>query len=178
VGHHSFRSTGRCRRITGRARDPGSGHRKRRPCGLPLLDPLGPDDRVVVGDARLRGAASPVDQWEHREDLTYRLRDRRIDQLGTPEDIYARPQSEFVARFMEADGGNARYFQPAAKPGHAFFDLNRYTVDRLARAGVKAEALGRCTYADEAGFFSYRRATHRGEPDYGRQISAICLEDH
>jgi polyphenol oxidase len=85
---------------------------------------------------------------------------------------------EFVARFTEDDSGNARYFQPAAKTGHAFFDLNRYTVDRLARAGVRAEALSRCTYADEAGFFSYRRATHRGERDYGRQISAICLEDH
>ena len=55
--------------------------------------------------------------------------------------------------------------------------MNRYTVDRLLRAGVAASAIGRCTYADEASFFSYRRATHREEPDYGRQISAIVLED-
>ncbi|MBS0284980.1 MAG: polyphenol oxidase, partial [Proteobacteria bacterium] len=31
-------------------------------------------------------------------------------------------------------------------------------------------------YADADRFFSYRRATHRGEPDYGRQISIIGLD--
>ena len=84
---------------------------------------------------------------------------------------------EFIARFTEADADNARYFSPSGKPGHALFDLNLYTVDRLKRAGVKAEALGRCTYAEEDLFYSYRRGTHRGEPDYGRQVSAICLEN-
>ncbi|WP_028032631.1 peptidoglycan editing factor PgeF [Chelativorans sp. J32] len=83
---------------------------------------------------------------------------------------------EFIERFVQADGGNARYFRDSGRAGHALFDLNLYTIDRLTRAGVKAEALGRCTYADGDCFFSYRRATHRGEPDYGRQISAICLE--
>lgn len=83
---------------------------------------------------------------------------------------------EFVARFVEADAGNDRYFVPSAKPGHALFDLNLYTVDRLKKAGVEAESLGRCTYAEEDLFYSYRRGTHRGEPDYGRQVSAICLE--
>ena len=56
------------------------------------------------------------------------------------------------------------------------FDLNRYTVDRLARAGVTAAKLDRCTYAEEELFYSYRRTTHRKEADYGRQISAIVLE--
>lgn len=84
---------------------------------------------------------------------------------------------EFVARFAAADPANDAYFAPSGKPGHALFDLNRYTLDRLARAGVAAHAVSRCTYADEADFFSYRRATHRGEGDYGRQISAIVLED-
>jgi YfiH family protein len=83
---------------------------------------------------------------------------------------------EFVARFVAADKANDAYFSPSAKAGHALFDLNRYTVDRLRRAGVAAAMVDRCTYADEARFFSYRRATHRGEPDYGRQISAIALE--
>jgi copper oxidase (laccase) domain-containing protein len=41
---------------------------------------------------------------------------------------------------------------------------------------AEIEDLGLCTYADEEHFFSYRRATHRGEPDYGRLISAIVLE--
>lgn len=83
---------------------------------------------------------------------------------------------EFIARFVAADGGNAVYFTPSPQPGHALFDLNSYTVDRLRRAGVEAEALGRCTYAEEELFYSYRRGTHRGEPDYGRHVSAICLE--
>lgn len=84
---------------------------------------------------------------------------------------------EFVERFTEADAGNARYFVPSGNAGHALFDLNLYTVDRLARAGVQAGQLGRCTYAEEDLFYSYRRTTHRKEADYGRLISAIVLEN-
>jgi len=85
--------------------------------------------------------------------------------------------AEFVARFVEADRANARYFAPSANSGHSMFDLNFYTLDRLTKAGVTAGGLDRCTYAEEDNFYSYRRATHRNEPDYGRQISAIILED-
>jgi len=85
---------------------------------------------------------------------------------------------EFLARFVEAGGANATYFAPSEKEGHAFFDLNRYTVDRLRKAGVLAEKLDRCTYAEEELFYSYRRTTHRNEPDYGRQVSAIVLEEN
>ena len=84
---------------------------------------------------------------------------------------------EFVERFIMADEANERYFVPSQRKAHALFDLNRYTVDRLARAGVSAHMLGRCTYAEDDLFYSYRRSTHRQEPDYGRQISAIILED-
>lgn len=84
---------------------------------------------------------------------------------------------EFVDRFTAANATNAAYFAPSTRDGHSMFDLNGYTVDRLARAGVKADFLGRCTYAEENLFYSYRRTTHRGEPDYGRQISAIVLEN-
>ncbi|MEO3385170.1 peptidoglycan editing factor PgeF [Mesorhizobium sp. CAU 1741] len=84
---------------------------------------------------------------------------------------------EFVERFIATDATNDIYFHPSQNAGHAMFDLNRYTVARLNRAGVTAEMVDRCTYADEDDFYSYRRATHRGEPDYGRQISAIALED-
>ena len=83
---------------------------------------------------------------------------------------------EFVDRFVAAEAANDRYFRPSGRAGHAFFDLNAYAVDRLAKAGVGAGCVGRCTYAEEALFFSYRRATHRNEPDYGRLISAIALE--
>ncbi len=83
---------------------------------------------------------------------------------------------EFVARFLAADRGNDRYFEASPRAGHALFDLQRYTIDRLLAAGVAAAATGHCTYDDEDSFYSYRRKTHRGEPDYGRQISAIVLE--
>ena len=43
---------------------------------------------------------------------------------------------------------------------------------------MTAHGLDRCTYAEEDLFFSYRRTVHRNEPDYGRQLSAIVLEDH
>ena len=56
------------------------------------------------------------------------------------------------------------------------FDLEAYVAERLAKAGIASvERLAACTYARENDFFSYRRATHRGESDYGRQVSAIML---
>lgn len=57
------------------------------------------------------------------------------------------------------------------------FDLAGYVAARLGAAGVgQVETLGRCTYGDAARFYSYRRSRHRGETDYGRQISAIALQ--
>jgi YfiH family protein len=82
---------------------------------------------------------------------------------------------EFVARFTAADAANARYFAPSPKAGHAMFDLPSYIAARLERAGVAFEDLKLCTYADPARFFSYRRTTHRAEPDYGRHVNAIVL---
>jgi YfiH family protein len=83
---------------------------------------------------------------------------------------------EFVARFTEVAPDNARYFSPSEREGHAMFDLPAYIRTRLEGAGVGTfEDLGLCTYADERRFYSYRRTTHRGEPDYGRLISAIAL---
>lgn len=83
----------------------------------------------------------------------------------------------FLARFAAADPANERFLTPG-KPGHHRFDLEAYVVHRLAAAGVRRiEALGADTYADPARFFSYRRATHEGAPDYGRQISVIALTE-
>jgi YfiH family protein len=84
--------------------------------------------------------------------------------------------AEFVNRFVEADAGNERFFGTAERAGHAMFDLPGYIVARLEATGIgEAANMGLCTYSNEASFFSYRRTTHRGEPDYGRQISAITL---
>ncbi|HVV93902.1 MAG TPA: peptidoglycan editing factor PgeF [Hyphomicrobiales bacterium] len=84
--------------------------------------------------------------------------------------------AEFVERFAAADPANGRFFAPAARPGHALFDLGGYVVARLRAAGVGTVAdLGLDTYAEPERFFSYRRTTHRGEADYGRLIAAIAL---
>jgi len=79
-------------------------------------------------------------------------------------------------RFLAADRANARFFQPSARAGHFMFDLAGYIAARLAAAGIGTiEDVDACTYADPERFFSYRRMTHRGEPDYGRHVNAIVL---
>ena len=81
----------------------------------------------------------------------------------------------FLRRFAEAEPANERFFTPG-REGHHQFDLEAYVLSRLAEAGVtRAEALGLDTYADPDRFFSFRRATHQGEPTYGRQLSLIAL---
>lgn len=81
----------------------------------------------------------------------------------------------FLRRFAEADPENDRFFSPG-REGHHQFDLEAYVLARLAAAGVtRAEALGLDTYSDPIRFFSYRRATHKGESGYGRQLSLIAL---
>jgi YfiH family protein len=83
---------------------------------------------------------------------------------------------ELVDRFLAADPGNSRFFIPASRPGHALFDLPAYVVARLKAAGVaQVENLAVCTYGNPSQFYSYRRSTHRTEPDYGRHINAIAL---
>lgn len=82
----------------------------------------------------------------------------------------------FLARFCTDDAENERFFFAGRRTGHHQFDIEAYVVSRLALAGVRRiEALGLDTYADPNRFFSYRRATHRGEPGYGRQIALIGL---
>ena len=81
----------------------------------------------------------------------------------------------FRARFLAADPDNERFFTSGAA-GKEHFDLEAYVVHRLLAAGIgEVEALNLDTYADADRFFSYRRATHRGEADYGRQLSAIAI---
>jgi polyphenol oxidase len=85
---------------------------------------------------------------------------------------------EFVERFLAADSGNSRFFLPSHRHGHSMFDLAGYISERLGRAGVaQFEDLGLCTYAEPERFFSYRRTTQSGEPDYGRHVNAIALTD-
>lgn len=83
---------------------------------------------------------------------------------------------EFLARFRAEDASFERFFAPAPRQGHALFDLGGFVMMRLQELGLaQASDLGLDTYPDEARFFSYRRTTHRGEPDYGRLMAAITL---
>jgi copper oxidase (laccase) domain-containing protein len=69
---------------------------------------------------------------------------------------------------------NGRFFVAGAA-GKPHFDLPGYVAERLRAAGVEPEILGFDTYADPDRFYSYRRAIHRREADYGRQVSLIGL---
>lgn len=83
---------------------------------------------------------------------------------------------EFEAEFLDADSRNARFFLRPAAAARSRFDLPGYIEHRLAKVGLgHVERRSPCSYGNESLFFSYRRATHRNEPDYGRQISAIVL---
>jgi hypothetical protein len=83
---------------------------------------------------------------------------------------------DLIGRFLAADANNTRFFAPGRREGHAQFDLAGFIVARLVEAGIAhIEDLGHCTYADPDRFYSYRRTTHRAEPDYGRHINAIAL---
>ena len=88
----------------------------------------------------------------------------------------AQPSYEVDARFRDTfTAADARYFI-AGREGHWQFDLAGYIASRLRATGIATvDPLGLDTYADEDRFFSYRRATHRGEPTYGRQFSLIAL---
>jgi copper oxidase (laccase) domain-containing protein len=82
---------------------------------------------------------------------------------------------DLVEKFMAADADNARFFAPG-RPGRSMFDLPGYVTARLQRLGIgPVDNLALCTYGDPERFYSYRRTTHRSEPDYGRHVNAIAL---
>ena len=81
----------------------------------------------------------------------------------------------FFERFQAEDLANADFFA-GGRAGHHQFDLEAYVAARLARAGLgRVEALGLDTYSAPERYYSFRRATHKGEASYGRQISLIGL---
>jgi len=83
---------------------------------------------------------------------------------------------EFRAQFVKADPAFGRFFQTGVSDDKRMFDLPEFVLGRLRAAGVeRCEWLGHDTCAEEALFFSNRRAFKAGEPDYGRLVSAIML---
>lgn len=83
---------------------------------------------------------------------------------------------DFATPFIAQAPENADFFKPSTRARHQMFDLPAYLTRRMQRQGVgRVVDMGLCTYSDEDRFYSYRRATHRNEKDYGRQLSAIVL---
>ena len=136
-------------------------------------------EAVVIGAAHAgwRGALAGVtDATIAAMERIGANRDRIAATVGP---CIAQPSYEidegFRIRFVEQDGANARFFTTGVS-GKPHFDLPAYVVHRLLAAGIgQVEALHLDTYADADRFYSFRRATHRGEADYGRQLSAIAL---
>lgn len=134
---------------------------------------------VVVGAAHAgwRGALAGV--TDATIDAMVELGARRENIHAAVGPCIAQPSYEvddaFRTRFLEHDADNARFFV-AGDTGKPYFDLEAYVVHRLIAGGIdEVEALNLDTYVDADRFFSYRRATHRGEADYGRQLSAIAI---
>lgn len=100
-------------------------------------------------------------------------RERIVAAIGP---CIAQPSYEVDADFRERFGQDAAGFFAAGRAGRWQFDLEGYVAHRLAAAGVgSVERMGLDTYSDGDRFYSFRRAAHRGEADYGRQISLIGL---
>jgi YfiH family protein len=84
--------------------------------------------------------------------------------------------ADYEARFAAEAPGSERHFTPGRVPDKRQFDLPGFVLMRLQQAGItRAEWIGRDTCAEEDLFFSNRRGYLRGEPDYGRLLSAIAL---
>lgn len=84
--------------------------------------------------------------------------------------------ADFEVKLLGKDGAGAAFFSRGQNDDKRQFDLPGYIMMRLERAGVQGVDTGLCTYAGADRFFSFRRTTHRQEADYGRQMSALCME--
>lgn len=137
---------------------------------------LADSEAGVVGAAHAgwRGAQGGVLENTLAAMMTLGAEPARVRAVIGP--AIAQPSYEVDERFRENFGaGDARFFA-AGRPGHWQFDLPGYVAARLHAAGVgTVENLALDTYVDPGRFYSFRRATHRGEPTEGRQTSVIAL---
>ena len=132
---------------------------------------------VAAAHAGWRGAVAGVTDQAIAAMLSLGARVERIAAAIGP--CIARASYEvdhaFAERLLGEDEGNERFLVEGTRE-RPHFDLEAYVAARLAAAGVRRiEALGIDTYPPDNGYFSYRRATHRGEATYGRQLSLIAL---
>lgn len=145
-------------------------------CG-PILFADGEAGVVAAAHAGWKGALGGI--IESTIDAMEKLGARRGSMTAVLGPCIRQPSyevgQEFVTSFRTADVDNLRFFK-SASDGKSLFDLGGYITARLKAAEVAiVEDLGFDTYADEARFYSFRRTTHRKEPDYGRLVAAIAL---
>lgn len=133
----------------------------------------------VIGAAHAgwRGALEGV--LEATLDAMEALGARRRDTVAVIGPSISQSAYEVGPEFHDAftrDAPEAERFFADGAGDRRHFDLTGYGLHRLREAGIgHAEWTGHCTYAEPERFFSYRRATHAGEADYGRLLSAIRL---
>ncbi|GGE40114.1 laccase domain protein [Agaricicola taiwanensis] len=155
--------------------------------GLALAVSMADCGPVLFADPKARVVAAAHSGWKGAVGGILEATLQRMEELGASRtDIIAvlgpcirQPSyevgAEFAGRFAADD---QLFFIPSDKPEHFLFDLSGYILSRLKAAGLRRiEDLALDTYADEQRFFSYRRTTHRGEPDYGRLMAGIVLHE-
>ena len=78
----------------------------------------------------------------------------------------------FTAKYPDAE----QFFAPGLSAHKRQLDLVGFGRARLAAAGVGTlDDVAVCTLAESERYFSYRASRRAGEPDYGRNLSAIAL---
>lgn len=145
---------------------------------------------ILLADAKHRVAAAVHAGWKGALLGVIEAGVAAMQKLGaSPQDIAAcigpgiaqcsyEVGAEFRDRFLAESADNALYFEDSSRDGHFLFDLKAYAEKRLLQCNIgKINILANDTCLEETRFFSYRRAVLRGEPQYGRQISAIALKD-
>ncbi len=143
---------------------------------------------ILFADARARVVGAAHAGWKGALTGVIEATVAAMERLGAKRDAIAAALGpciaqdsyevgpEFAAAFAKTGEDARRFFVASRRAGHSMFDLKGYIADRADRAGVgRFEDLRLDTYAEEDRFFSYRRTTHRKEPDYGRLVSAIVL---
>lgn len=84
--------------------------------------------------------------------------------------------SEVRQNFIDSNQAYEKYFKKNQKNNYQF-DLCGLVTGQLKGLNIESlEHISEDTYQNEVEFYSFRRATHKKESDYGRQISAICLK--
>lgn len=83
-------------------------------------------------------------------------------------------QQDFIDQFLAQSPENAKFFKPYGAATH--FNNVAYVTAKLQNLGIgNIEIVAEDTLSQPEKFFSYRHSRKNNQPDYGRQISAICL---